>query len=149
MDGCKFRICMYGKRTKLFFLEELPMRVSVIYSYLLMVATTAVYCLLVWYGGNLTVLFSPWGGQSPPLFTQLCIVPLPLPVLWNMIHWQTPAVLSLVVCISWGVRKAKRTDGDAELALPMVVHTGWIVFAICCNLLGGIMSMLEIGHVLK
>ncbi len=57
------------------------MRISAIYGYLLMVATTAVYCFLIWYCVNLTTLF-PLGGEgaSRPLFTTLCISPLPLPM---------------------------------------------------------------------
>ena len=125
------------------------MRISVIYGYLLMVTTTAVYCFLIWYCGNLTTLF-PLGGEgaSLPLFTTLCISPLPLPKWWNMIHWQVLAILSLIFSISTGIKRSGSYDVEDGLTFALVLHTSWIVFAICCHMLGAIMPMLSIGHII-
>ncbi len=126
------------------------MRISVVYGYLLMAATTAIYCLLIWYCGNLSALF-PLGGEgaSLPLFTTLCISPLPLPIWWNMIHWQVIAVLSLIFSIVTGIKRSVSYDMEDGLIFALILHTAWIVFAICCHVLGAIMPMISIAHTIK
>lgn len=126
------------------------MRFPVLFGYFVLTAMTAVYSVLIWYAGNLfSVFLSTQAASRLPLITQLSIIPLPLPLWWNMVHWQALSVVSLVICISWGVKRVKWGDSDTEHALPMVIHTGWIVFAICCHMLGALMPMLMIGHILE
>jgi hypothetical protein len=126
------------------------MRISIIYGYLLMVATTAVYCFLIWYCGNLSTLF-PLGGEGAdlPLFTALCISPLPLPMWGNMIHWQVLSILSLIFSIVAGIKRSGSNDMEGGFIFALILHTGWIVFAICCHMLGAIMPMISIGHIIK
>ena len=109
---------------------EYLMHIPIIFGYSLLTALTAVYCVLLWYGAGLWgVLYSPSEFGSLPLFSLLCIAPLPLPLLWQMIHWQFLAILSLFICIRWGVQRARSAKNDVDISLPMVMHILWIFFA--------------------
>jgi len=124
-------------------------RVSILLGYLLLSAMTIVYCVLIWYAGNLfSVLVDKLETGNLPLITLISITLLPLPFLWTMIHWQLAAVLLLIFCISWGFKRSQSQGSDEGHTLPMVTYTTWIVFAICCHLLGAIVPTLMIGHVL-
>ena len=125
------------------------MRMSAIYGYILMVATTAVYCLLIWYCGNLTTVSHMGANQPLPLFTTLCITPLPLPMWWNMIHWQLLAVISLILSIATGIKRSNSYNMEDGHTFAMVLHTSWIVFAICCHMLAAVMPLIAIGHIIK
>ncbi len=126
------------------------MKLPNVYGYSLLTALTAVYCVLLWYGAGLWgVLYSPSEFGRLPLFSLLCIAPLPLPLLWQMIHWQFLAIISLFACINWGVKCARRENSNMGHALPMAVHTSWIVFALSCHLLGALIPMLSVGHAIK
>ncbi len=125
------------------------MRIFLIYGYSVMVALTTVYCSLVWYAGSLFSVFLKVPVESQPLITKLFIAPLPLPFWFGMIHWQLLAVLSLIICTGWGYKRTRNSDSDNGLALPMATHTAWIVFAICCHMLGAVMPMVGIGHIIQ
>ncbi len=124
------------------------MRISVVYGYLLMTAMTFVYCILAWYGANLWAMFLTEQTEIP-LFTLIFIKPLPVSFWWGMIHWQLVAFLSLAICIWWGLKRSNGSNGEDGAALPIVLHTAWILFAICCHLLAAVMPMVGIGYSLQ
>ncbi|MCF6247135.1 MAG: hypothetical protein L3J69_07215 [Desulfobacula sp.] len=125
------------------------LNLPIICGYSLLTGLTVVYCVLLWYGSGIWWSFySPSDSYHLPLISLLFIAPLPLPIWWQMIHWQIPAVISLFICIRWGVRSAHRQNNDSTHVLPIAMHTLWILFAICCHLLGALIPMLMIGHVI-
>ena len=131
-------------------LRRYSMSLLVKFTYSLLAGLTAVYCVLLWYGAGIWAIFfinADYG--NIPLMSQLCLAPLPLSIWWRMIHWQFPAIISLVFCISWGMRCSRKENNDAGHVLPIVTHILWIFFAICCHLLAAVMPMLAVGHIIK
>jgi hypothetical protein len=122
-----------------------------IFAYSLLTGLTAVYCFLIWYGAGLWWSFRPAGDSCQlPLMSILCIAPLPLPIWWQMIHWQFFAIFSLLICIRWGIKSARMQKNETAVhALPIIMHTLWIFFAVCCHLLGALIPMIMIGHIIK
>ena len=126
------------------------MNLPIIFVYSLLTGLTAVYCVLIWYGAGMWWVFinhSDFGRL--PLLSLFCLAPLPLPLPWQMIHWQFLAILSLIVCISRGISSSCKKNNDTGHALPIAVHTLWILFVICCHLLAAFMPMVAVGHIIK
>lgn len=125
------------------------MRLSMIYGYALLVAMTVMYCLLAWYGAGIWSVFYPsTADQTIPVISLICIAPLPLSIWLGMIHWQLLAIISLIVSITLSVKRSKEWSEQNDLSLPLVLHLGWIVFAICCHLVGAMAPILTIGAVI-
>ncbi len=131
-------------------MKSFTLRMPILFGYLLLFGITIVYCILIWYAGNLfSVFIDKPETMRLPLATLLFIMPLPMPFLWAMLHWQLLAVLSLAICFSWGLNRSKFSGGNEGHALPMVIHTAWIIFAVCGHMLGAIVPFLMVGHVIK
>jgi hypothetical protein len=126
------------------------MNIAIAFGCSLLTGLTAVYCVLVWYGSGIwwALQYQP---DSPPIsiISLICLAPLPLPIWLTMIHWQLVAISSLVICLYWGRKRSVQLDSDNGYALPMAMHTIWILFAVCSHILGAMIPLLSIGHIIK
>ena len=79
----------------------------------------------------------------------LGVAPLPLPGVWlGAIHWQILAILSLLISIVWGRKRASEIDNQSAYTIPMIAHLAWILFAILLNAIGTLAPMISIGHII-
>ncbi len=121
----------------------------VLFGYLILLGLTSAYCATVWYASGIwSTYFMTTAQTQLPLITQFTIAPLSLPLVWNMIHWQGPAVLSFLLCLTWGILRNRRLGQSQGHALPMTIHLAWLFFAFFCHVLGILTPMLTIAHVI-
>ncbi|MCK5071027.1 MAG: hypothetical protein KAR01_10810 [Desulfocapsa sp.] len=121
----------------------------IILIYLLLSGITATYTILLWYGAEVWAAFfiqSDYG--SVPFFSTLFLAPLPLPIWYHMIHWQTFAILSLLCCIVWGAKRSRVNNSDAAHLLPITLHTLWIIFVTSCHLVAAVLPMFAVGKII-
>ena len=124
------------------------MNFSVLLGYSLLTGLTAFYCVLLLYASGLWWSFQISSDSLQiPLFSLITLAPLPVPIWWQMIHWQSLAVLSLSFCMYWGRKRSGRLNEDG-CVLPMLMHVIWILFAVCCHMLGAVLPMLSVGTVI-
>ncbi len=124
------------------------MVLPVLLAYLILLGLTSAYCAAVWYASGIwSIYFHQSAEMQLPLITQITIAPLPLPLWWNMIHWQAPAILSFFLCFIWGIMRNRKLREGQGHALPMTVHISWVIFAFFCHLLGILSPMLSISPI--
>ncbi len=126
------------------------MILPVLLAYCVLVALTSVYCGVIWYASGIWAVHYQDAGQADlPFLTQVCIAPLPLPIWWTMIHWQSLAALSLIICVCWGCRRNRIIGYGQGHTLPMAVHIAWLLLAILFHILGILSPMLSVAYVIK
>jgi hypothetical protein len=83
-----------------------------------------------------------------PLVSRIGLAPLPLPIPWQMIHWQLLSICFLVLCINHAVKLSREHQNTADYAPVLVLYAVWILFVVCFHLLAAVLPMVSVGHVL-
>jgi hypothetical protein len=85
---------------------------------------------------------------SLPLLSHIGLAPLPLPIPWQMIHWQLLSICFLFICVTRAVKMSREHRDAADYAPVLILYTVWILFAVCFHLLAAVLPMVSVGHVI-
>ena len=125
------------------------MPLIIMLTYALLTGLTAVYCILLWYGAAMWgIFFNHADFGSLPLISRIGLAQLPLPVPWQMIHWQLLSICFLFVCITHAAKMSREHRDAADYTPVLILYTVWILLAVCFHLLAAVLPMVSVGHIL-